>query len=345
MKLSVRSKVANGLVICLLVPRVAVTAAEKFNHRDEGLDDFAADDEFVLGADSRPIAMVELQAVPASDPSAMGDPSGCVDPTGVGLLHVNAPTVLVTTESDCDPSGGGIDPSGGGLDPSACIPFGNKKLIELSMDPPPAYDRVFYIEGTDPTGNLSDEISIEPNVILFDDSSCIPQNVWVTGLNDNIVDGDQPYEIRIYDEQDFLQDTVPGVNLDNDNYEGVGIDIAGPNAIVQNGSALFIVNVENFSNGALSGNNLVIEPSPGLAITNFAASLVSGGKFKSKGKLKSGVLTFERVDLGVRDALLVSLKVVLFGGGAGNQKIIARFEQPSDGLQIDDDKTIRPKLP
>lgn len=348
MKLSVRSKVANGLVICLLVPRVAMTAAEKFSPREEGLGSFAADDEFVLGPENGPVAMIRLQADPAGDPSATGDPSGCdVDPSGMGMLHVNAPWMLVTTESTCDPSGGSVDPSGGGLyDPSACVPFGNMKLIEVSMDPGPAYDQVFYVEGTDPSGNLSDEISVTPQVLVFrEQEACIPQNIWVTGLNDNVIDGDQPYQIRLYDEQDYLAESVPGINLDNDNYKGVAINVAGPSSMPQNGAALYTVNVTNFSGGPLNGNNLVIEPSPGLAITNYAASLVSNGKFKAKGKLKSGVLTFSRISLDARDELLVSIQVVLFGGGPGNQQITARFEQPTDGLQIDDDKTIRPRLP
>jgi len=348
MKLSVRSKVANGLVICLLVPRVAMTAAEKFSPKDEGLDSFAADDEFVLSPDNGPVAMIRLQADPAGDPSATGDPSGCnVDPSGMGTLHVNAPWILVTTESDCDPSGGGIDPSGGGLyDPSACVPFGNMKLVEVSMNPGPAYDQVYYVEGTDPSGNLSDEISVSPQALVFrEEQACIPQNIWVTGLNDNFIDGNQKYEIRIYDEQDYLADSVPGINLDNDNYEGVAINVAGPSSMPQNGAALYTVNVINFSREPLDDNNLIIEPSPGLAITNYAASLVSGGKFKAKGKLKSGVLTFNHVSLEAREEILVSLRVVLFGGGPGNQKITARFEQPSNSRQIDDDKAIRPALP
>jgi hypothetical protein len=239
-----------------------------------------------------------------------------------------------------------VDPSGGFYDPSACVPFGNMKLIEVSMDPGPAYDRVYYAEGTDPSGNFTDEITVSPEVIVFrEEEACIPQNIWVTGNNDNVVDGDQPYQVRLYDEQDYLSAVVPGVNLDNDNYQGVAIDIAGPSSMPQNGSALYIVNVLNYSRSSLDGNNLVIEPSPGLAITNYAASLVSGGNFKAKGKLKSGVLTFSRVSLEARDELLVSVRVVLFGGGPGNQKITARFEQPSDGLQIDEDKSIRPALP
>jgi len=349
MKLSVRSKVANGLVLCLLVPRVAATASEMFDTQDDDLNSFAADDEFVLSPETGPIAMIRLNADPAADPSATGDPSGCDTPSEKSTLYVNAPKFLVTTESDCDPSGGGIDPSGGGfLSSNACVPFGNKKLIEVSMNPPPAYDRVYYVDATDPSdpsGNISDEVSISPDVLLFDASGCIPQNIWVTGQNDNIIDGDQPYEINIYDEQDYLAHVTPGVNLDNDNYRGAAIEIAGPNAITQDSGALYIVNVHNFSRRNMNRNNLVIEPSPGLKITSYAASLVSGGELNARTKLKNGVLTFSRVNLRARDEILVSLKVALFGGEGGEQKITVRFEQTSLGLQIDDDKIIRPRLP
>jgi hypothetical protein len=251
----------------------------------------------------------------------------------------------VTTESNCDPSGGGIDPSGGG-----CVPFGNMKLIEVSMNPPPEWARTFYIEAmTDPSGAgvpvPTDEASVSPEALVFDDDlTCVPQSVWVTGENDNLVDGNQFYRVRILDEQDFVVDTIPGINLDNDNYSGVYISTSGPNALPVNGNGMYEVRVVNISSAKLNDADLIIEPSEGLAITGFAAELVSGGKFKSKGSTKTGNLVFKRVDLDARDTLLIVMDVVMIKGGMEDQKIIARFE-PSSGLQVDDDQTIRTTLP
>jgi hypothetical protein len=334
MKLSVRSKVANGLVICLLVPRVASTAVEVFVPEDDGLDAFSAEDEFLPGAENRPFATVHLQA----DPAAPGDPSACDDPSGSGVLIIDSATPLVTAESECDPSGGGGDPSG-------CGPFGNMDLIEVSMNPPPLVAREFRFETQDPSGMATDEATVSPSVVTFDgDLTCVPQNVWVTGVNDNVVDGDVPFVVSVTDEQDFEVDSIPGKNLDNDNYRGARITTDGPNSLPVGGNGVYTIQVTNVSGEKINKASLVISTSSGLAIGGYAAELVSGDKFKSKGSTKSGDLVFSNVQMAARDTLLVVVDVVLFDAGAGNQSVVARFE-PSSGLQVDDDQAIRPALP
>ena len=127
MKLSVRSKVANGLVICLIVPRIADTAVETFDTLSN-LDSFAADDVFEITVDKSNFAVTQVQANPAG-----ADPSGC-DPSGVvPTVYINAPEQLVTAEN------------------------GSADLIEISMGPTPESPHFFQVAkkfpgGGDPTG-------------------------------------------------------------------------------------------------------------------------------------------------------------------------------------------------
>ncbi|MGD8359088.1 MAG: hypothetical protein PVG42_13630, partial [Lysobacterales bacterium] len=107
MKLSVRKKVANGLVLCLLVPRAAHTTVELFDTYVDGIKAMSAEDDFDLGNDSRgfAVARVDPGKPPSGDPTG-GDPTGG-DPTG------GDPT-------GGDPTGG--DPTGG--DPTGGDPTG-----------------------------------------------------------------------------------------------------------------------------------------------------------------------------------------------------------------------------
>lgn len=103
MKLSIRSKVANGLVLCLMTPAMAATSNQIKDNIEDGLDLFSASDDFDLAADNGTLFASTDQSYLNDDPSG-GDPSGG------------------------DPSGG--DPSGG--DPSACVPQTAPQKIEFS---------------------------------------------------------------------------------------------------------------------------------------------------------------------------------------------------------------------
>ncbi len=172
MKLSVRKKIANGLVLFLLVPKAATSANELIDTYAEGISEFTADDEVAfqshsLGSDSLVInsggvgvATGDGKSGDGSDPTG-GDPTGG-DPTG-GDPTGGDPTGGDPTGGDPtggDPTGGdptGGDPTGG--DPTGGDPTGG--------DP----------TGGDPTGG--DPTGYDPSGIDFDPpgddpSACSP---------------------------------------------------------------------------------------------------------------------------------------------------------------------------
>jgi len=403
MKLSVRKKIANGLVICLLVPRAGESAIELYETYSEGLESFAAADDFDLAAGKGSTAEVTVNQVEGADPTG-GDPTGG-DPTG-GDPTGGDPTGGDPTGGDPtggdptggdptggdptggdptggdptggdptggDPTGGdptGGDPTGGdptGGDPTGGDPTGGEPcppastpptlnvdgprqlltaedgtaaLFEVSMAPDPAVSRHFSFVSTRP-----DEAQPVPNAVTFGDDACIPQSIWVVGQNDTLVDGDQPFDILIVDEQDFEVDSVPGVNLDNDNYPGIAVAIEGPPAIPAGESAVFLVEAINGGREPVSKNTFYIEATSGLEITDFAASTVSGNSFKSKAKLKKGMLIFKDVELAVGDALVVSVDVKLVEATPEQQKITARFMNSSTGQENDTDQNVGTRIP
>jgi hypothetical protein len=405
MKLSVRKKVANGLVLFLLLPRAAETAVELFDAYSGGLKSFGAEDEFDLTAGKGNFAVAQVNADPAGDPSG-GDPTGG-DPTG-GDPTGGDPTGGDPTGGDPtggdptggdptggdptggdptggdptggdptggdptggDPTGGdpsgydpsaydpsGFDPSGG--DPSSCEPGstiplltidaprllvtaedGTADLFEMHMAPDPDYLRTYRIVSTRP-----DEARPVPDVVTFGDNACIPRPVWVTGQNDYKVDGDVDYTIYVLDEQDFPVGSIKGVNLDNDDYAGVAVDVLGPNALPEGGDGLFLVRVANVSGGVLPKSTLFIEPSSGLQINDYAVALLSGKAFRDTGKLKDGVLTFAGVVVEANDMLIVSLGVELVRGGPASQALAARFVNDRSGEETNDDQDVRTARP
>ena len=159
------------------------------------------------------------------------------------------------------------------------------------------------------------------------------------------MDGDAEYNIEIRDGEGSLLETVPGINYDNDNYTGLTVRLGGPNALSVGDTGMFWVLVDNMSRNTLKGNLLLIEPTPGLEITSFVASLWFGDVFKSKGKIKHGILTFEKVVMDPGEVLQVSIEVVLNTGDQVDQKITARFSKKTSGLESDDDHSIRTALP
>jgi hypothetical protein len=338
MKLSVRSKVANGLVICLIVPRIADTAVETFDTLSN-LDSFAADDEFEITVDKSNFAVTQVQANPAG-----ADPSGGCDPSGaVPTLYINAPEQLVTAED------------------------GSADLVEVSMGPAPESPHFFQVakkfpvdsdpSGGDPSGGVpsggvpsgsdSGGALPVPNAVVFDQDyfPCTPKSIWVVGQNGGRVDGDAEYNIEIRDGEGSLLETVPGINYDNDNYTDLTVRLGGPNALSVGDTGMFWVVVENMSKNTLKGNLLLIEPTPGLEITSFVAALWFGDSFKSKGKIKDGILTFDKVTMDPGEVLEVSVEAVLNTGGPDNQKITARFSKDKSGIESDDDHSIRTALP
>jgi len=367
MKLSVRSKVANGLVICLLIPRVASTAVEMFKAAEEGLNDFAADDGFTLKSERNSFAVMEFQAQPSgdpsvlsrggpsdygndptaggtdptahgpppgagSDPSASLDPSACDDPSGgPPRLIVQAPELLVTAE--CDPSGVGVDPSGS-WDPSGCSQYGSFDHFQVSMYPAPNSPLVYAIASNDET----EAIPVAEEVI-FDEFACFPQTIWVAGQNDGWVDGDQGYVIEVYndDQQDSV--AIPGKNLDDDNYVGVNLVIEEP---VQNKDGSYKVLVDVEAESPVLGGQLVISVTPKLAIRSY--SLVVPGPDPGE-SIKPHELVFSDIGLDSGELLTLELGIVRMGGGPQEQKIFASFMQPDEGLMNGDDKNIPPPSP
>jgi len=328
MKLSVRSKVANGLVICLIVPRIADTAVETFDTLSN-LDSFAADDEFEITVDKSNFAVTQVQANPAG-----ADPSGGCDPSGaVPTLYINAPEQLVTAED------------------------GSADLVEVSMGPAPESPHFFQVakkfpvdsdpSGGVPSGSDSGGALPVPNAVVFDQDyfPCTPKSIWVFGQNGGRVDGDAEYNIEIRDGEGSLLETVPGINYDNDNYTGLAVEVDGPDALSVGDTGMFWVLVDNTSRNSLKGNSLLIEPTPGLEITNFAASFWFGDAFNGKGKIKDGILTFDKFVMDPGQVLAVSVEAVLNTGGPDNQKITARFSKDKSGIESDDDHSIRTALP
>jgi hypothetical protein len=341
MKPAVRSKVANGLIIFLLVPRVADTAMEAMESYG-GMLNFTADDEFEVTAEASSVAVAHVRVGEEEDPSGGdptgGDPTGCDpsdpsggDPSGGGgaELVINAPTELVTAED------------------------GSSDIFEVLMEPDPRSSKWFYFNSTDP-----DEARPEPEAVRFGENACFPKTIRVVGQNDGEDDpsggdpsggGGDPsggsFGIEIRDEQNLVVATIPGRNFDNDNYSAVAVDVLGPRSVPNGSDTVFTVFVANLERGELVDNTLLVEPSPGFAITGYAASLLSGNKLKLKGKIKDGVLRFNGVDLPGGDKLMVAVNATLINGADANQKMTARFLMSASGLESDDDQRVRTSVP
>jgi len=329
MKLSVRKKVANGLVLCLIVPRAAHTAVELYDTYSEGLNNFGAQDEFDLNQPGKSFAQTKLNADPGADPSA--DPSG-YDPSAY------------------DPSG--YDPSGG--DPSGCDPSGGRPtfaisaprqlltaedgtsdLIELTITPGPKSAKTYNIVSTDPT-----EAQPVPDVVTIEADGCIPRPVWIVGQNDYKFDGDQDYAIEVYEKKKLVA-SIPGRNYDNDTFKEVAVDVLGPNSLALEEEGMFLVRAANISRMDPLPGTLVIEASPGLTIEDFAYVLYSGENLDSKPEASDSALAFQDVGIPFQDVLIVSLKVKMAELSPENQTISAQFIDVQTGHQTDDDQSVR----
>ncbi|MEJ8566263.1 hypothetical protein [Elongatibacter sediminis] len=414
MQLTVRKKVANGLVLFLLVPKAGVSASELYETYADGFSQFTARDDFdiagereSLGSDTATVKVKSGSDVEGTDPTG-GDPTGG-DPTG-GDPTGGDPTGGDPTGGDPtggdptggdptggdptggdptggdptggdptggdptggDPTGGdpsgydpsefdpdGYDPSGG--DPSGCMPAsapqnpvieaprqlvtaedGSTDLFQISMPLGTVYPRTFHIVSSDPG-----EARVDPDVVQLGDDACIPRSIQVIGQNDYLIDGDAGYSIEVRDEQDFTVGQIAGVNLDNDDYTGVAVDVLGPTSLPQGGNGLFLVRVANVSGDELKKNTLLIETTAQLDITDYATALLSGNKFKGKGKTdkKSGALVFKGVNIGTNDMLIVSVNVKLDKLSVTDQAVSARFVSAKGKHQTDDDEDVRSAVP
>ena len=313
MKLSVRARVANGVVICLLLPRVADTAIGALEIK-EGLASFSADDDFAVVGRSGKFAAASVDLPSASTDPSGGDPSGC-DPSGT--LRVTAPAPLVTTEE------------------------GRTDHFVVSMNPNAVATQYYYFDpsggdpsGCDPSGGYR-EAAVIPNAVAFEPGTCAARTIWVVGQNDGRADCDGTYDIRIRDQFGTVVRDVPGVNVDNDNYSSVSLDVLGPQEMLEGQDGTFTVTVTNLSVSELSGNRLEVEATSGLAILSYAASLMSGAIFDSPGLLTPQVLRFDNVELQSEDVLILSLGVQLTMGSPGGERITARFSRTDQ--RSDDD--------
>lgn len=349
MKLSVRNKVANGLVLCLIVPKAATTAAEMIDTYADGIAEFAADDDVLLQMERRTSDSVTVNAdgsnilsngIGEADPAG-GDPTGG-DPSGYD-------------PSGFDPSG--YDPSGG--DPSACLPAstppvlsisaprqlvtaenGSSDVFEMRMEPDPLVPRTYRLESTDPS-----EAIASPDTVTFHNLACIPQTIQVIGQNDYFLDGDINYAIEVIDEQDFVVDTIPGVNLDNDDYVGVAVDVLGPTSIPQGGSGVFQIRVANVSGAPIKRNTLTVETTSDLQITDFAVGLLSGDPYRGNIKLQRGALTGNNVRIDTNDMLVLVVDVMLDSASTTEQVVSARFVNDPTSQQVDDSENVRTAVP
>ena len=342
MKVSVRKKVANGLVLTLMAPHAVTMANELAKQYSEGFDQFTANDQVDLAdglasSDTHKIKTVGGRSAQMEDPSG-GDPSG-YDPSGY------------------DPSG--FDPSG--FDPSSCPPpdpsggsvpeptvvvesaqplitaeDGTSDLVQLSMPYDPSVPRVFTLESDRP-----DEAVPVPNTVELFDYACIPRTVWIQGQNDYEMDGDQDFVIRVIDDNGRVVDALKGKNLDNDSYAGVAVDVLGPRSLPEGEEGNFLVRVANVSGDELPPSTLLIQNSRYLDINDYAVALLSGDRLKAKGKMKKDGLQFSNIQLPTNDVLVVSLSVELSKGSPEEQSLTATFIGPRGSGETDDDQKVR----
>jgi hypothetical protein len=294
-------------------------AADMLETHGNGLNAFSADDEFDLMVDRGSVAVAQVAPSDPCDPSG-GDPSGgtvCFDPSGgLPTVCITAPAQLVTAED------------------------GSADLFEMYSGVDPSGSHFYQIASTNPGEALP-----TPAAVVFGADACTPQAIWVVGQNDGVVDGDQGFGILIRDENGHQVAHVEGVNLDNDAFAGAYVDVDGPATLPIGGTGQFDILVQNVEKGSLTASDLVIQPTPGLEITNYAAALLSGDPLKVKGRLKDGTLSFERVSLNERDGLLVTIDVILNESGPAGQKVSARFVNRSNGVESDSDQSVGTNLP
>jgi len=298
------------------------------------------------------------------DPTG-GDPTGG-DPTG-GDPTGGDPTGGDPTGGDPtggDPTGGdptGGDPTGGdptGGDPSGCDPSGgNPELIidtqlpletdeegesltfDVSMTSIPPSPLRFKIVSTDPG-----EAQPFPASMEFWQNACTPQTVTVVGQNDGVVDGDADYEIELIDDSGRTIISLPGINYDNDQRPEIAVNIVGPPSLMRHEAGIYTIRVVNMEASTLSADavaglithSLLIESTPGLNITGYACSYLSGEPCNEPTTLEHNLLQIDALDLAGGETLLISVDVFLADDYVEPARLTARFIETVTGEQTDD---------
>lgn len=300
MKLTVKRKVANGLVVGFLLPPVAGTVAEALDIEFEGMNAYAAEDNFDIAVPEGVAVLQDLVADPC-DPDGV-DPSGvetaCFVPeSGIPILCIRAPTELTTAED------------------------GTADFFEVYGDDPddPSGTYLYYIESS-----RTREAKPEVEAIVLGVDSCSPHPIWVTGQNDGYVDGDSPYLIRILNELGEMEAYVNGVNIDNDHVDGVTLYMWGPKWLGPGNNGSYTVNLYNYGGEPITGYDLLIEPSSGLDINEF--TVTGSGTFKEPAKaFKGRGLRLKDVKLNWDDLIEVSLEIEMASGGQSDKTLKARL--------------------
>jgi hypothetical protein len=296
MKLSVRKKVANGLVLFLVAPQVVSKVHEFKDNVEDGLAAFSADDNFDLAQDSGTLLASNDGYSPedSHDPSG-GDPSGG-DPSG-------------GDPSGGDPSGG--DPSGG--DPSGGDPSGG----DPSGGDPSGGDP----SGGDPSGGEPPECTptIQSPKIEF---STKRRAVTSTGGGSGPVRVSMSTESvtthKFHNADSQTEDNTPLRSVvEHDDGSGMAVQLIGPNHQTPGDNSFYMFRVINVSAKEESRHKLVISPDKSLKVCQFAASLLSGNKLESKARLHSGQLQFRNLRIPANDVLIVSVEIEHAAGTPG----------------------------
>jgi hypothetical protein len=325
MKLTIKRKVANGLVVGFMLPPVTAGLSEAIDIEIGGLEAYAAEEDFDLASTQSDTADVMLAVTDPCDPSGV-DPSGvstvCVEPAGgLPVLCVRAPTELVTAED------------------------GTSDFFEVYSGPgvpDPSGSNLYYFESS----NRYEGRPATEAVVLngTGESSCVPEPVWIAGMNDGWADDDRYYEIHVISEFGNVEVSLPAVNLDNDGgVPAAVVGVYGPQSLPAGGSGMFDVYVWNRDpEGAISGSDFLIEPSAGLELGSY---IVTGGGYKGKPKLtRSGALLLRQVAIPAQESILVSMEVTMIGSGEKSEKIVARIIDNETGYENDNSQTVRMSL-
>jgi hypothetical protein len=283
---------------------------------------------------------------PPGNPPPGGDPTGG-DPTG------GDPTGGDPTGGD--PTGG--DPSGGGngavglQDPQACAPAlgaatvaldaparlitaedGSSDRFTLSLSARPEERQFYHFVSSHPN-----EVQAVPKSLTLFENACRDHTVVLVGQNDSESDGDVAYTVEVRDQNDTLLDTLSGVNLDNDNFSEVAVDILGPPNLRPDKVGAFTIRVANLGQSDLDGNSLNVDLTTGLTAKGHVCSLLSGKACQTSAVTTDAGLRFNGIDLQRGDTLLISVDVLMDGIEAGPQKLSARFLQADSGRESDQD--------
>jgi len=284
------------------------------------------------------------------DPTG-GDPTGG-DPTG-GDPTGGDPTGGDPTGGDPtggDPTGGdptGGDPTGGdpsGCDPSASEPklvvtapdlliteeCGGSAQVKVSLSAQPISPELFTLVSSHP-----DEALALPSTLVFLENACQPRIVEIKGQSDGVFDGDVAYTIEFQDVDGNSIISLNGINTDNDNIPDLVVDVQGPPSLMPGENGIYMVRLSNLA-ATLTGYTLVIETTPGLNLTGFACTYLSGSVCDNPFTLTDNKLQLENVDLAGDETLLLSIDTQMQSDNRDQAILSARFVEAASGMENDD---------